>query len=67
MAQCKQLILKGYIMHKDRGIKNLVIDQYEQWRGEETSNLGIIGVYVVVWVCDLMSLFAKNNGLANKH
>jgi len=29
-------------MHADRGVKNLVIDQYELGRGEETSNLGRI-------------------------
>jgi hypothetical protein len=34
-----QTILNGYVMHADRGIKNLVIGQYELGRGEETSNL----------------------------
>ena len=29
-------------MHADRGIKNLVSDQYEMRRGEGTSNLGRI-------------------------
>ena len=42
MAQCKQFSLNGYVMHADRGVKNLVIDQYELGRGEETSNLGRI-------------------------